>query len=100
MISALMRAVQAWQVRYAWRRAARMSGGSHIVEDMNANLPRAAKPERPGESAHVTGYLEAHERVADGDADSPDNGELWVPDDLDAADRDSWLEGFRSHFEP
>lgn len=53
------------------------------MEDMNANMQRAAKPEQPGESAHVAGYLEAHERVADGDADSPDDGELWVPDDLD-----------------
>jgi hypothetical protein len=77
-----------------------MSGGSHIVEDMNANKPRAAEPPQAADSAHVAGYLEAHERVADGDADSPDDGELWVPDDLDTDDRASWLEGFRSHFEP
>jgi hypothetical protein len=55
---------------------------------------------QPADSAHVAGYLEAHERVADGDADSPDDGELWVPGDLDDDDRASWLEGFRSHFEP
>lgn len=61
---------------------------------------RRHTPDALTEVAHVAGYLEAHERVADGDADSPDDGELWVPGDLDDDDRASWLEGFRSHFEP
>lgn len=52
------------------------------------------------DSVHVAGYLAAHERVADGDADHPGDGELWVPADLSDDDRASWLEGFRSHFEP
>lgn len=30
------------------------------------------------DSMHVAGYLAAHERVADGDADHPDDGELWA----------------------
>lgn len=45
--------------------------GSHIVGTMNA-----------AEDLHVAGYLEAHERVAAGDADSPAEAELWVPADL------------------
>lgn len=49
---------------------------------------------------HVAGYLAAHERVADGDADSPDDAELWVPTNLTGPSRADWLEGFRSHFEP
>lgn len=58
--------------------------------------------ETPGkpDAVHVAGYLEAHERVADGDAESSDDGELWVPGDLRDEDRARWLEGFRSHFEP
>lgn len=49
---------------------------------------------------HTAGYLAAHERVADGDAESPDDAELWVPADLGGPARAEWLEGFRSHFEP
>ena len=49
---------------------------------------------------HTAGYLEAHERVASGDADSPDDAETWVPGDLTGHARADWLEGFRSHFEP
>ncbi|MGV7269569.1 hypothetical protein PJH10_27665 [Mycobacterium kansasii] len=52
------------------------------------------------EDLHVAGYLEAHERVAAGDADSPAEAELWVPADLAGDDRIRWLEGFHSHFEP
>lgn len=52
------------------------------------------------DSMHITGYLAAHERVAAGDADRPDDAELWVPADLQDEHRASWLEGFRSHFEP
>lgn len=66
-----------------------MSEGSHIVGTMNA-----------AEDLHVAGYLEAHERVAAGDADSPAEAELWVPADLAGDDRIRWLEGFHSHFEP
>ncbi len=49
---------------------------------------------------HVAGYLEAHERVASGDADGPADAEVWVPTDLNGLARADWLEGFRSHFEP
>lgn len=49
---------------------------------------------------HTAGYLAAHERVSDGDADGPDDAELWVPADLSGPARADWLEGFRSHFEP
>lgn len=49
---------------------------------------------------HVAGYLEAHERVASGDASEPDDADLWCPGDLAGPDRAEWLGGFRSHFEP
>lgn len=52
------------------------------------------------DAVHVAGYLAAAERVADGDADSPDDGELWAPADLTPESRARWIEGFRSHFEP
>lgn len=52
------------------------------------------------DAMHVTGYLAAAERIAYGDADSPDDGELWAPGGLTAENRARWIEGFRSHFEP
>ncbi|WP_260973496.1 hypothetical protein [Mycolicibacterium llatzerense] len=52
------------------------------------------------DAVHVAGYLAAAERIADGDADSPDDAELWVPPDLDVEQRGRWIAGFRSHFEP
>ncbi len=41
---------------------------------------------------HVAGYLAAAERIADGDADSPDDGWLWAPTDLADENRARWIE--------
>ena len=70
------------------------------ARERGSDIGHRAPVVEPADSAHVAGYLEAHERVADGNADSPDDAELWVPGDLDDDDRASWIEGFRSHFEP
>lgn len=48
------------------------------------------------DSMHVAGYLAAHERVAAGDADHLNDGELWAPANLQGDDLNSWLEGFRA----
>jgi len=69
-------------------------------QDFQANLTEMDGVfSQPGHM-HTTGYLAAHERVADGDAESPDDAELWVPTNLTGPARADWLEGFRSHFEP
>ena len=47
---------------------------------------------------HAAGYLDAQQRVANGDADSPADAKLWAPVDLTGPARADWLEGFRSHF--
>lgn len=41
---------------------------------------------------HTAGYLAAHERVNDGDADSPDDAELWVPANLSGPPTRGWPE--------
>ena len=90
---------QAWLQRYggdytddAERRAA--------YQDFTTNLDTIQAVFSQSDDMHVAGYLEAHERVASGDADSPDDAETWVPGDLLVHARADWLEGFRSHFEP
>lgn len=90
---------QAWLDRYGddyatdeERRAA--------YRDFQANLAEVQRVFSQADDLHVAGYLEAHERVASGDATSPADAELWVPDGLTGAARADWLEGFRSHFEP
>ena len=94
-----------------------MSEARRTVRAMDANTPPkpgtpehwAAWLDRYGDdyatdderrAAYRAGYLAAHERVNDGDADSPDDAELWVPANLSGPARADWLEGFRSHFEP
>lgn len=90
---------RAWLQRYggdyttdAERRAA--------YEDFKTNLVTMQAVFSQSDDMHVAGYLEAHERVASGDADSPDAAETWVPGHLTGHARADWLEGFRSHFEP
>ena len=90
---------QAWLQRYggdyttdAERRAA--------YDDFKANLDTIQAVFSQSDDMHTAGYLEAHERVASGDADSRDDAETWVPGDLNDYARADWLEGFRSHFEP
>ncbi|GCB01882.1 hypothetical protein [Mycolicibacterium sp. NCC-Tsukiji] len=90
---------QAWLERYGddyatdeERRAA--------YRDFHANLAEMRAVFSQSDDMHVAGYLEAHERVSSGDADSPDEAELWVPANLSGPARADWLEGFRSHFEP
>lgn len=68
--------------------------------DFKANLAEIQDVFSQADDMHVAGYLEAHERVAGGDADSAADAELWVPADLNGLARADWLEGFRSHFEP
>jgi len=68
--------------------------------DFHANLAELRDVFGRAQELHTAGYLEAHERVAAGDADSPEDAELWVPDGLSGPSRADWLEGFRSHFEP
>lgn len=68
--------------------------------DFQTNLATMQAVFSQPDSVHVAGYLAAHERVADGDAVRPEDGELWAPGDLEDDDRARWLEGFRSHFEP
>lgn len=90
---------QAWLERYGddyasdeERRAA--------YRDFHANLAELRAVFSQSDDLHTAGYLEAHERVSSGDADSPDDAELWVPANLSGPARADWLEGFRSHFEP
>lgn len=90
---------QAWLQRYggdyttdAERRAA--------YEDFKTNLDTVRAVFSQSDDMHTAGYLEAHERVSSGDADGPDDAELWVPANLNGYARADWLEGFRSHFEP
>lgn len=68
--------------------------------DFQTNLATLQAVFSQEDRMHTVGYLAAADRVADGDADSPDDAELWVPDSLAGAARADWLEGFRSHFEP
>lgn len=68
--------------------------------DFTSNLATMQAVFSQPEDMHVAGYLEAHERVANGDADGPADAEVWVPTDLNGFARADWLEGFRSHFEP
>ncbi|UXA21335.1 hypothetical protein KXD98_27860 (plasmid) [Mycobacterium sp. SMC-4] len=89
----------AWLQRYggdyttdAERRAA--------YEDFKTNLVTMQAVFSQSDDMHVAGYLEAHERVDSGDANGPDDAEVWVPTDLNGYARADWLEGFRSHFEP
>ncbi|ASL24294.1 hypothetical protein MYCOZU1_05934 (plasmid) [Mycobacterium intracellulare subsp. chimaera] len=37
-----------------------MSAGSHTVEIMNANAPRAARPPQPGSAEHWAAWLERY----------------------------------------
>ena len=90
---------QAWLQRYggdytddAERRAA--------YQDFTTNSAALQSVFSQANDMHTAGYLEAHERVASGDADGPDDAETWVPGDLTGHARADWLEGFRSHFEP
>lgn len=90
---------QAWLERYGddyataeERRAA--------YRDSHANLAELRSVFSQAERMHTAGYLQAHERVASGDADSPADAELWAPTHLTGPARADWLEGFRSHFEP
>ena len=90
---------QAWLDRYgddydtdAERHAA--------YRDFKANLAEVRSVFSQADDMHTAGYLEAHERVASGDADSPADAELWIPADINGLARADWLEGFRSHFEP
>ena len=90
---------QAWLQRYggdyttdAERRAA--------YDDFQTNLDTLQAVFSQSDDMHTAGYLEAHERVASGDADGPDDAETWVPANLNGYARADWLEGFRSHFEP
>lgn len=69
-------------------------------QDFTTNLAEIHAVFSQSDHMHTAGYLDAHERVADGDAKSPDDAELWVPADLSGPARADWLEGFRSHFEP
>lgn len=68
--------------------------------DFKANLGELRAVFSQSQDMHVAGYLEAHERVASGDADSPADAELWIPAGLNSFARADWVEGFRSHFEP
>lgn len=76
--------------------------GTHSHTFTSTELLMYSYHEDMGEddAMHVAGYLAAAERIADGDADSPDDGELWAPTDLTPENRARWIEGFRSHFEP
>ena len=69
-------------------------------QDFQTNLTTMHAVFSQPDRMHTAGYLAAHERVADGDADSPDDAELWAPVNLSGPQRADWLEGFRSHFEP
>jgi len=69
-------------------------------QDFRTNLAAIQDVFSQPDHMHVAGYLAAHERVADGDAETPDDAELWVPASLSGPARADWLEGFRSHFEP
>jgi hypothetical protein len=71
-----------------------------MATTISANAPPVLISAAPSPSSPTQNYLAAHERVAAGDADCPDDGELWVSGDLDEQACASWLEGFRSHFEP
>lgn len=68
--------------------------------DFQTNLATMQAVFSQSDQMNTAGYLAAHERVADGDAESPEDAELWVPDNLSGPARADWLEGFRSHFEP
>ncbi len=69
-------------------------------QDFTMNLATMQSVFSQSDGMHTAGYLEAHERVASGDADGPEDAETWVPGDLNRYARADWLEGFRSHFEP
>lgn len=69
-------------------------------QDFITNLTMMQAVFSQPDDMHVAGYFEAQERVDSGDADGPDDAELWVPAGLNAFARADWLEGFRSHFEP
>ena len=90
---------QVWLDRYggdyatdAERRAA--------YDDFKTNLATMQAVFSPSDDMHTAGYLVAHERVASGDAEGPDDAEAWVSSNLNGYARVDWLEGFRSHFEP
>lgn len=68
-------------------------------DDFQTNLDTLQAVFSQSDDMHTAGYLEAHERVASGDADGPDDAETWVPANLNGYARADWLEGFRSHFE-
>lgn len=69
-------------------------------QDFQTNLANLQAVFSQSDHMHTVGYLAAADRVADGDADSPDAAERWVPAHLTGPGRADWLEGFRSHFEP
>ncbi len=69
-------------------------------QEFRTNLTTIQEAFSQPDDMHAAGYLAAQERVSDGDAESSDDAELWVPADLSGPARANWLEGFRSHFEP
>jgi len=69
-------------------------------QDFRTNLTTVQDVFSQPDHLRAAGYLAAHERVADGDTESPDDAELWIPANLSGPGRADWLEGFRSHFEP
>ncbi|UUO02388.1 hypothetical protein M4D79_02435 [Mycolicibacterium novocastrense] len=66
--------------------------------DFQANLAEIRAVFSQSDDMHAAGYLDAQQRVANGDADSPADAELWAPVDLTGPARADWLEGFRSRF--
>lgn len=90
---------QAWLDRYG-RDYATDADRRDAYRDFQANLSEIRSVFSQADDMHTAGYLEAHERVASGDADSPADAELWIPADINGPARADWLEGFRSHFEP
>lgn len=69
-------------------------------QGFRTNLTTVQSVFSQADNLRLAGYLAAHERVAAGDAESPDDAELWIPTNLSGPARADWLEGFRSHFEP
>ncbi len=51
-------------------------------QDFTTNLATMQAAFSQSDDMHVAGYLEAHERVASGDADDPADAETWVPANL------------------
>ena len=69
-------------------------------QDFRTNLAAIQDVFSQPDHMHVAGYLAAHERVADGDAETPDDAGLWVPASLGGPSWAVWLAGFRCRGEP